>query len=383
MRPWPHYSEEEIEAVVRVLRSGEVNYWTGDEGRRFEADYAAHVGVGHAITLANGTLALDLALHGLKVGARNGGTEADEVIVTPRSFIASASCVVNAGAKPVFADVEFETQCLSAQTISPRLTSNTKAIILVHLGGWPADLDPIIELGLPVIEDCAQAHGAFYKGRPVGGIGTIGAFSFCQDKIISTGGEGGMVTTNDPALFERMWSFKDHGKARRLTKYADSPPAPVAGFNFSHEYIGTNMRMTEMQAAIGRIQLARLSETTARRTEAASQLDGLLEAVGVSDLLRAPTLPDYGLSSSSQAAEQTKHAHYRSYRFLTDEAHAQGLTNNDLIAQLKAADTAIARLKPDHGGSAEIYREGAFSQELSLPNAKRLAQDCIGFRVLG
>ncbi len=209
--PWPSFTSEEASAVSRVLLSNRVNYWTGTEGRDFETEFAAWAGSRRAIAVANGTLALDLALVGLGVAA------GDEVIVTPRSFIASVSCVVNAGATPIFVDVDPDSGNLSVETIERGLSSRTKAIIPVHLSGWPCDMAPIMELararGISVVEDCAQAHGARYHGRSVGSIGDVGAWSFCQDKIMTTGGEGGMVTTDDEALWSRMWSYKDHGKS--------------------------------------------------------------------------------------------------------------------------------------------------------------------------
>ena len=209
--PWPYFEDEEIQAANAVLKSGKVNYWTGTEGREFEKEYAAYVGTKHAIALANGTNALELALWALGIGP------GDEVITTSRTFIASASCIVMRGATPVIADVDLDSQSITAETIERAITPRTKAIIPVHLAGWPCDMDPILELAkkhnLKVIEDCAQAHGATYKGRPVGSMGHINAFSFCQDKIMTTGGEGGMVTTNDKALWEKAWSAKDHGKS--------------------------------------------------------------------------------------------------------------------------------------------------------------------------
>ncbi len=199
--PWPRFTDEEADAVRRVLLSNKVNYWTGLECREFEKEFAAWCGSRYAVAVANGTLALDLSLSGLGIGP------GDEVVVTPRTFIASVSCVVNAGAIPVFADVDAESGNLSAATIARVLTPRTRAVICVHLAGWPCDMDPIMDLarqhGLKVIEDCAQAHGARYKGRAVGSIGDVGAWSFCQDKIMTTGGEGGMVTTNDESLVAR------------------------------------------------------------------------------------------------------------------------------------------------------------------------------------
>ena len=247
--PWPNFSDAEIDAVSAVLRSNRVNYWTGDETRKFETAFASFADCSHAIAVANGTLAIDLALHALKIG------KGDEVVVTPRSFIASVSSVVNCGATPVFADVDADSQNISAGTIAEVLTPKTKALLVVHLAGMPADMDEIMALAtlhdLKVIEDCAQAHGARYKGKSVGSFGHIGAWSFCQDKIMSTGGEGGMVTTNDFDLWSSMWSYKDHGKSWNAVYDRQHP----AGYRWLHESFGTNWRMTEIQGVLGRIQL--------------------------------------------------------------------------------------------------------------------------------
>ncbi|MCL7781651.1 DegT/DnrJ/EryC1/StrS aminotransferase family protein [Pasteurella multocida] len=254
--PWPSFSEQEIDAVVKVLRSNQVNYWTGQVCREFEKEFAHYTQTKHAIALMNGTVALDLALKALDIKA------GDDVIVTSRTFLASASCIITAGANPVFADVELDSQNISRRTIEAVLTPNTKAIICVHLAGLMCDMDPIMALaherGLYVIEDCAQAHGAMYKGRSAGSIGHIGAWSFCQDKIMTTGGEGGMVTTNDTVLWNKMWSYKDHGKSFDAVYHKTHP----AGFKWLHESFGTNWRMMEIQAAIGRIQLTKMPEWT-------------------------------------------------------------------------------------------------------------------------
>ncbi len=228
--------------------------------------------------MANGTLALDVALKALGVGP------GDEAVVTPRTFIASISCVVNAGAVPVFADVEADSGNVSARTIAAVLSPRTKAVICVYLAGWPCDMGPIMALaserGFKVIEDCAQAHGARYKGRPVGSIGHVGAWSFCQDKIMTTGGEGGMVTTNHEALWRTMWAYKDHGKSYEAVYERQHPP----GFRWLHESFGTNWRMLGMQAAIGRIQLRRMADWTAKRQANAQRLSQALtifQAMGV------------------------------------------------------------------------------------------------------
>lgn len=344
--PWPAFSDEEIDAVSRVLRSNRVNYWTGEECRDFEREYAEWAGARHAIAVSNGTVALDLALQGLGIGAVNGGTPADEVIVTPRTFLASVSCVVNAGAVPVFADVDADSGNITAATIDAVRTPLTRAVIPVHLAGWPCDMDPIMALaerhGIKVIEDCAQAHGARYKGRSVGSIGHVGAWSFCQDKIMTTGGEGGMVTTNDPALWSRMWSFKDHGKNWEAVYERAHPP----GFRWVHESFGTNWRMLEMQAAIGRIQLRRMAEWTVARTRNAAVLrDALADFANPDGIVRMPRL----------AGEGSVHAEYKSYAYVRPERLAEGWDRDRIVAEI------VARGVPCYQGScSEVYLEKAF-----------------------
>ena len=251
--PWPVFDEDEIDAVTRVLKSGRVNYWTGEECQAFEREFAAHCGAEYPISLANGTVALELALYAFGIGP------GDEVIVPSRTFIASASCAVARGAKPVVADIDPVSQNLTADTIRAVMTRQTKAVIAVHLAGWPCDMDPIMDLakahGIIVIEDCAQAHGATYKGRPIGSLGDGAAFSFCQDKIMTTGGEGGMFVTSDEVAWENAWAYKDHGKSYEAVFHRQHSP----GFRWLHTSFGTNWRMTEMQAAIGRHQLTKLA----------------------------------------------------------------------------------------------------------------------------
>jgi dTDP-4-amino-4,6-dideoxygalactose transaminase len=358
---WPSFSTEEVEAVARVLASNRVNYWTGDEGRAFEHEFAAWTGSAHAVALANGTIALDVALRALGVGP------GDEVIVTPRSFIASVSCVALLGATPVFADVDRLTQGLSAETIAAVLTPRTKAIIVVHLGGQPADMDPIMALaaqaGVAVIEDCAQAHGARYKGRAVGTIGDIGAWSFCQDKIMTTGGEGGMVTTDDAELWGRMWSFKDHGKSY----LAVNTHEPNATFRWVHESLGTNGRMLEMQAVIGRIQIGRMTEWTALRN---GYRDRILAAAREIKGLRVPEIPNW----SEPAA-------YRCYLFIEPAMLAGGWTRDRIIHEVRAEGVPCFV-----GSCGEIYLEKAFDgtpwrPAERLPVARELGETSLAFLV--
>ena len=371
--PWPAYSEEEVEAVAAVLRSNKVNYWTGQESREFEREFASWAGAGHAIAVSNGTVALDLALQGLGIGAAYGGSADDEVIVTPRTFIASVSCVVNAGAVPVFADVDRDSGNLSAKTIAPHVSDRTKAVIAVHLAGWPVDLAPMMELaearGFAVIEDCAQAHGTLYRGRPVGAIGHVGAWSFCQDKVMTTGGEGGMVTTDDAAMWDRMWSFKDHGKSWNAVYEREHPP----GFRWLHESIGTNWRMMEMQAVLGRIQLRRMEEwTRIRRRNAQALKDVLRPHAGDNGFLRLPE-PD--------ESDGSLHGHYRLYAYVRPETLPVGWDRDRLVQAV--VETGVPCFQ---GSCSEVYLEKAFDgtgwrPDASLPNARELGETSLMFLV--
>ena len=359
--PWPSFTQEEADAVSAVLLSNKVNYWTGTETREFEKEFAGFAGTEHAVAVANGTVALDLALKGLGVGV------GDEVIVTSRTFLASASSIVNAGATPVFADVDRDSQNITAETVRPLVTERTRAIIAVHLAGWPCDMDSLNALArehdLFVIEDCAQAHGATYKGRPVGGLGDVAAWSFCQDKIMTTGGEGGMVTTNNRELWSRMWSFKDHGKSWEAVYEREHPP----GFRWLHESIGTNWRMTEIQAVIGRIQLTRMADwTRARRANchliwaAAAKYKGL----------RVPVVPD-----------DIGHAGYKCYVFVDPEGLKPGWSRDRIMSAVTEHGVPCFS-----GSCSEVYLERCFQDaglapDERLPAARELGETSLMFLV--
>lgn len=365
--PWPSFTKEEADKVSSVLLSNKVNYWTGQEGREFEREFAAFSDSKHAIALSNGTLALDLALVALGVGSRNGGSDTDEVIVTSRTFLASASAIVTAGARPVFADVDANTQNITKDTVSDVLTSNTKALIAVHLAGFPCEMDELMALAdtnnLAVIEDCAQAHGAKYKGRSVGSIGHIGCWSFCQDKIMTTGGEGGMVTTNDETLWRKMWAYKDHGKSYQAVYEREHAP----GFRWLHESFGTNWRMTEMQSTIGRIQLGRMPEWFILRGKYAGMI---AETCSSFDCIRVPTVPDY-----------MEHANYKYYVFVKPELLAAGWDRDRIAAEISALGVPCMQ-----GSCSEVYLEKAFDDtgfrpEKRLPVARELGDTSLMFLV--
>ncbi len=359
--PWPTFNEEQVQAVADVLRSGRVNQWTGSEVREFEKDYASYLGRAHAVAVMNGTAALELALKALGVGA------GDEVITTPRTFIASASSAVLQGATPVFADVDRDSGNITADTIEKVITPRTKAIIVVHLGGWPADMDAIMRLaranGILVIEDCAQAHGASHKGRPVGSFGDAAAFSFCQDKIITTGGEGGMVALDDEAAWNVAWSYKDHGKSYDAVFHREHAP----GFRWLHESFGTNWRMTEIQAVLGRLQLRDLPETLRVRNENAKILR---EALAEQPALRIPVVepPDI-------------HAYYKFYVYVVPEALKDDWSRDRVQVELNATGVPVTS-----GSCSEIYNEVAFTAlnmnpAEPLPVAKELGETSLMFQV--
>lgn len=350
--PWPHFDEEQVQAAAEVLRSGKVNYHTGERGKAFEHEFAAWAGTNHAIALANGSVAIELCLIGL--GLQPG----DEIVTTPRTFLATATSCWLQGVRPVFADVDPDSGNVTAETLAAAITPRTRALLPVHIGGWPCEMDAILDLArsrdLKVVEDCAQAHGATYRGRSVGTFGEANAWSFCQDKIMTTGGEGGMVTTDDEAVWRRMWSFKDHGKDfDRMYRDHHAP-----GYRWLHESVGTNWRLTEPQSELGRVQLRRLPAWRAQRWANASALIGRLSKWSC---LRVPVPPGH-----------VEHAAYRYYFYVRPEALADGWDRDRILAEADARGVLIYS-----GSCGEIYREGALrgaglAPDAPLPIARRI-----------
>lgn len=365
--PWPSFTNEEIESVKNVLSSNKVNYWTGDECRKFEKEFAAWSDSEYAVSLANGTLALDIAFKALDIGSD------DEVIVTSRSYIASVTSIINANATPVFVDVDPISQNISPKNINSAITDKTKGIVCVHLAGWPCEMDEIMAIAhandLFVVEDCAQAHGAKYRGVSVGSIGDIGCWSFCQDKIMSTGGEGGMVTTNNKSLWLKMWEYKDHGKSYEAVYQREHPE----GFRWLHETFGTNWRMTEMQGAIGRIQLNRMPEWTKLRNRNATILNkAFKQFTGETGILRIPQMEN---------ERNCIHAYYKYYVFVNKDALKDKWDRDRIISEINLKGVPCI-----HGSCSEIYLEKAFDgtnfrPEKRLPVARELGETSIVFLV--
>lgn len=358
--PWPYFSEDEIEAALSVLRSGRVNYWTGEQGREFEREFAAYCGCARGVAVANGTVALELALRALGIGA------GDEVVVPSRTFIATASAAVVCGARPVIADIDPFSQNLTAASVAAVLTPRTRAVIPVHMAGWPCDMPAIMELaqarGLKVIEDCAQAHGARIDGRPVGSFGDAAAFSFCQDKIMTTAGEGGLLATSDERVYKRAWSFKDHGKSYEAVFERQHPP----GFRWLHESFGTNMRLSEVHAAIGRVALRKLDTWVDKRRRLAR---ALIERLSPLPALRIALPP-----------ARVHHSYYKFYAFVRPELLRRGWDRDRIVQAI--ADEGVPCFS---GTCSEIYLEQAFPAELRplarLPVARALGETSLMFLV--
>jgi len=350
--PWPFFDPSDIEIAKSVLVSGKVNYLTGSHGRLFESEFSSFCNNKHSVAVANGSVALSLAYRA--IGIRPG----DEVITTPRSFIATASEIVLLGGVPVFADVDLDSGCITAKTIEPLITSKTRAISVVHFAGWPADMHSICDLAraynLATIEDCSQAHGALISGKPVGSFSDISTWSFCQDKIITTGGEGGMVSTSKSTLYDYIWSFKDHGKDQDEYYSQDYLP----GFRWLHRNFGTNYRLTEFQSALGRLALTKLPEWHYIRKRNAHILIDALESCSC---IRIP-LPSPDLT----------HAWYKFYCYIDESRISSNSSRDDIIKNINAQGYPAY-----YGGCSEIYLENCFNDVLApnhsiLPNARLL-----------
>jgi dTDP-4-amino-4,6-dideoxygalactose transaminase len=358
--PWPEYAPDEIAAVVETLRSGKVNQWTGTQIASFEQAFAELHQMPFAIALANGSLALEAILRANRIGP------GDEVIVTPRSFIASASCVDLVGAKPVFADIDIDSELITPATVSPLITDRTKAIIVVHLNGRPADMPGFMKLAkdhdILIFEDCAQAHGARIDGRLVGSFGHANVFSFCQDKIITTGGEGGMALFKDEAAWRRAWAYRDHGKDYDIVFRHTSS----VSFRWAHTGFGSNWRLTEMQAAIGLRQLAKLPAWTAARAENARVLERCLAPY---PSVHVPRLP-----------ANYQHAFYR-FNFRVEPKRLKSDWNRDQVIRALVAEG----IPCVSGACPEIYLERSYAKSMAgiqrLPNAQYLGTTSLALLV--
>jgi dTDP-4-amino-4,6-dideoxygalactose transaminase len=367
------YSKSQIQSVTSILKKNKTNYWTGDHGRLFVREFSKYHSVKYSVCVSNGSVALEIALRALALKAGS------SVLVTPRSFVISASCVLNMGLKPIFADVDLNGN-VNIEGIKKAYKPGVKAIIVVHLNGLSCDLDPIVKFAkekkLYLIEDCSQAHGAIYKGKKVGTFGDIAIWSFCQDKIISTGGEGGMISTNSKKLWLTCWSIKDHGKNYNSVFYKKHK----TGFRWLHDNLGSNYRMTEMQAAIGRIQLKSLDNQLKIRNAIANiYLSELKDYYQKYHLLQKPdfkcqTCP---FKQNEKKCKKCLHAFYRLNLFI----------NKNKIKQIKLIEQFNKnKINCSVGSCPEIYREKIFKKlkfypKKRLSNAKLLGETSLMFPI--
>lgn len=369
---YPYFNKVSLERVQKVLKSGKVNYWTGNECKKFEKEFSNYHGIKYSLSVSNGSVALEIALKALNLN------KTDKVIVSPRSFIISASCVLNLGLKPIFADVDHNGN-LSIQGIKKAYNKNVKAIILVHLNGLSCDLDPILNFvkknKIYLIEDCSQAHGAIYKNKKVGSFGDISTWSFCQDKIISTGGEGGMISTNNKKLWLKCWSLKDHGKNYKSVFNKKH----INGFKWTHDSFGSNYRMTEMQAAIGREQLKTLNKQILKRNKIAKEYIKIIKKYERYNLVRKL---EFKCSSCPKinkvkTCNKCRHSFYRFNFFINNRK----IDRTDIIKKLSAN-----KIESGVGSCPEIYREKVFKKSKSyylkrLTNAKKLGETSLIFKI--
>ncbi|MDR1775660.1 MAG: DegT/DnrJ/EryC1/StrS family aminotransferase [Actinomycetes bacterium] len=379
MAHWPHIPDDGIAAVERVLRSGKISYWTGTQARDFEKEFAAYTGAAHAVAVANGTLTLEIALRSLGIGP------GDEVIVPSRTFIATAGSVVALGAVPVICDIDPDTNCLTALTVARVTTPRTRAVIVVHLGGYPAPMPELLDftrqLDIAVIEDCAQAHGALSAGRAVGTWGDAGCYSFSQEKILPLG-EGGMITygradetdatTRDRARahFEAAWSYRDHGRSWQKAHDA-SVAAASPTFRYLNDSFGTNARMGEMEGALGRVLLRHLPAWHAARAANAQVLVDAL--AGEQDLCRLLVLPQHERERGSE------HAYYRLYGLLNIARLRDDWSRDRIVNELNARVSERhpqATPAAQYGSAAFIGREAAW-----VANGLAANQDLPGAQV--
>ncbi len=366
--PWPVLGEDDVEAVAEVLRSGKLTQLTGGAVAAFEQAFAAWHGVGHCVATSSGTTAIHTALAALDIGP------GDEVIVPAHTFIASGTPVLHQGATPVFADIDERTYCISPESVAGRVTARTKAIIAVHLNGHPADMGALLALaeprGIAVVEDAAQAHGAGWGAignlqsaigdgksemwQKVGTIGRVGCFSFWEDKIMTTGGEGGAVITDDDALAERMRRIRHHGEGPMAGDPSRRPSgAPQGARSYYHLELGYNYRMTSMQAATGLVQLRRLDEyVEARRRNAAY----LSERLGEIDGVEAPFVAEYAV-----------HSYYKYIGWLRPET---GIDISDFVRAVAAEGVPISRRYPTPLPRQPVFRG---FEAGACPVAERLA----------
>ena len=358
---WPIVSSKEIKIVNKVLKSNKLNYWTGTNCTNFEKEFSNKFKIKYSISLANGSVGLDIAIKSLKLKKNS------EIIVTPRSYISSVTSVINQGLKPIFADIDLNSQNIEAKNIEKKITKNTKAVVVVHLGGMPSNMIKIKELAkkynLKIIEDCSQAHGAKINNKYVGTFGDVSVWSFCNDKILNTLGEGGIVATKNRNNFKNLWSLKDCGKNySKLRKKKRQ-----FKFRWVHDFEGTNLRMTEVQAAVGRYQLKQLDKWIKKRNINSIKINKVCEK--------------FRSIKTQKTPKNFTNAYYRCYVFLRPNFIKKGWTREKILKYLNKIG-----LYCDVGSCPEIYKEkflitNKLVSSKELENASLVGKTSIAFKV--
>ena len=355
---WPFYDINIQKKIIKILRSGKTNYLIGKEGILFEKNFSKFYKIKYSNVVANASLGLELSLLSLNL------VKGDEVIVTPRSYHSSVSCVIRVGLKPVFADIDRNSMNICPESIIKNISRKTKAIICVHLYGMPCDMNKIKkiskEFNLKIIEDCSQAHGSKIGNKYVGSFSDISVFSYCQDKIISTGGEGGMIATNNKKLNDRIWSLKEIGKNKEKFFKINSLSND---FPYVHDTIGTNARITEIQSCIGNYQLKQLKSYIRARNENAKIFFNKLKNC------KHLIIPNHN--------SQITHSYYRYTVIISNEK----LSRSILMKNLKKKGVACTV-----GGCPTIYNEKYFVEKFNVniknyPNAEYLKNRTLSFLV--
>lgn len=356
---WPSYSLKEANDVKQAIIKSNLNYWTGKETLKFEKKFSNFFGLKYALAISNASTGLDIAIKALNIQKN------DEVIVSPKSYYSSVSCIIKNKAKPIFIDVNLNSHCFDENKIEEKITNKTKLILCVHLGGFPCNMKKIKKIAkkynLFILEDCSQAHGAMIGNKFVGTFGDISVWSFCNDKIISTG-EGGVISSNKKKLFKKIWSLKENGRDYDAV-YSKKHKF---GYKWIHNHLGYNYRMTEMQAILGLNQLNKLNKNISIRNYFYQQIIKNYENFEAVKFQKIP--------------KSYTNSFYRLYAIVNLNFIKSEWDRDRLIKYLNKIG-----IDCNVGSCSELYKEKGikkyFKNNHILPNAEILSKNSIAFNI--